>query len=572
MPLPALRKRRSRAVGSTDVVPERVLGPASASSASTVPNLEPRSNATFTSKSQFLDTPDVSEPFSCSRRSMVSEASTPKTRQLMTSTGCGRGDSIRGKQHISVSQAELNEVLEVAEEGGYGFRSAYEIISSSGREPARGIDKGVMVLADLAGLDAARGICEKLRQENDDTLPIIAVIVGGAPLCAAAEAVVDAQRALCDAGASDVLVTFGGKAELKLALSMCMEREKAKRLELQALFRQTDELQQHIDELERQPRDLRNDLFWKSVDTIFPGFPIVKPDIESNPGIGTEIGPCVLDEWVGNGTYGAVYAAVNRDTNIDEAIKVIPKDRLLEMHDVSSIWKEIKVLSRLNHPGVVAFHGAIHGPCHMFIRMEFVGSLNLSRAMAKAGGVFSFEVSQGFMAQLASATAYFHKCGVVHRDVKPENIALTDCLMKVKILDFGSATSLTKVCLDMAGTMPFMAPEILEAEGQEPYDPAGVDVWALGVVLLEMLWGYGTLNKMMAWESIPEPDKICSDELTAFFGQPGTLEETLRRDRWEDEVSEDLLLLLEGMLRPNLRDRMIAAEVVHSAWLRSLHR
>jgi len=156
--------------------------------------------------------------------------------------------------------------------------------------------------------------------------------------------------------------------------------------------------------------------------------------------------------------------------------------------------------------------------------------------------------------------------------VKPENIALTDCLMKVKMLDFGSATSLTKVCLDMAGTMPFMAPEILEAEGQEPYDPAGVDVWALGVVLLEMLWGYGTLNKMLAWESIPEPDKICSDELTAFFGQPGTLEETLRRDRWEDEVSEDLLLLLEGMLRPNLRDRVIAAEVVHSAWLRSLHR
>lgn len=87
----------------------------------------------------------------------------------------------------------------------------------------------------------------------------------------------------------------------------------------------------------------------------------------------------------------------------------------------------------------------------------------------------------------------------------------------MKLLDFGSAAPFSKPCTDMAGTMPFMAPEILSAADKDPYIPSGCDMWATAVALLEMLCGFGKLNKMLNWGPRPKPSPQRSEELRIFF-------------------------------------------------------
>jgi eukaryotic-like serine/threonine-protein kinase len=208
---------------------------------------------------------------------------------------------------------------------------------------------------------------------------------------------------------------------------------------------------------------------------------------------GTRLGPYEIEAGLGAGGMGQVYRA--RDTRLGRqiAIKLLvggadaAADRLLE---------EARNASALNHPNICTLHEIGEAEGTPFIVMELVGGRTLDGEVAGQGLPLNAVLRLG--AGIARGLAHAHARGIVHRDLKSANVALT-ADGQPKILDFGIAKRLSPLEVteatqslatlaadhEIAGTLPYMAPEVLEGR---PAD-ARSDLWALGVMLVEMASG-----------------------------------------------------------------------------------
>src|SRR5262245_60565773 len=196
-------------------------------------------------------------------------------------------------------------------------------------------------------------------------------------------------------------------------------------------------------------------------------------------------------EFVGQGGMGAVYKA--RQPALDRlvAVKVLPPEAARDPAFAERFTREARSLARFNHPHIVAIYdfGEADGLYH--ITMEFVAGKNL-RQLLQAGAVSEAQVLR-IVAQVCDALRYAHDAGVVHRDVKPENILL-DARGQVKIADFGLAKlmGLAPAYLsltgshDVMGTVYYMAPEQL-LRGHSVDHRA--DLYSLGVGFYGLLTG-----------------------------------------------------------------------------------
>ena len=190
----------------------------------------------------------------------------------------------------------------------------------------------------------------------------------------------------------------------------------------------------------------------------------------------------------GKGAMGSVHRARDRKTGMQVAVKILILDREL---DVGRFGREASLLAQLHHDNIVGYvaHGTTTDGVH-YLAQEWVDGITL-RTQLKTIGVTAREavlIGSGIAAALAAA----HQLGVIHRDVKPENLILAGGEPeRVKLVDFGIARStedaarLTHTGV-MIGTPAYMSPE--QARGLANLGPA-VDVWALGCVLYEMLAG-----------------------------------------------------------------------------------
>merc|ERR1712039_492341 len=123
-----------------------------------------------------------------------------------------------------------------------------------------------------------------------------------------------------------------------------------------------------------------------------------------------------------------------------------------------------------------------------------------------------------------------------------------------------------KGCADVVGTMPFMAPEVLEASTQRGYLAAPVDVWSLGVILLEMLCGIGKMDKLLGWTRKLAPSPRRAEEIRNFFRERGAVVHAMQQDL--GPLEDDLHALIVGALQTDPRRRWTAAEASRSHWLR----
>jgi serine/threonine protein kinase len=190
----------------------------------------------------------------------------------------------------------------------------------------------------------------------------------------------------------------------------------------------------------------------------------------------------------GKGAMGSVHRARDRKTGMQVAVKLLVLERAL---DVARFGREATLLAQLSHPNIVGYvaHGTTADGLH-FLAQEWVDGLNL-RTQIKTLGVTAREaltMGRG----IANALAVAHAVGVIHRDVKPENLILAGGEPEqIKLVDFGiarttdEAARLTRTGV-MIGTPAYMSPE--QARGAANLGPA-VDVWALGCVMYEMLSG-----------------------------------------------------------------------------------
>jgi hypothetical protein len=193
-----------------------------------------------------------------------------------------------------------------------------------------------------------------------------------------------------------------------------------------------------------------------------------------------------IEDEVASGGMGRVFRAVDQTTGDTVAVKLL---RSHEEMDPDRFAREAALLASLDDPGIVKYvaHG-VEGDFHYLV-MEWVAGETVARRLSTTG--MTVDEAVAVTAQAAAALGSAHRHGLVHRDVKPENLVFVGGGGRVKLIDFGlaraarDAQGLTRSGL-LLGTPGYMAPE--QAEGMRDLD-VRVDVFALGCVLYEALTG-----------------------------------------------------------------------------------
>ncbi|ROT36963.1 MAP kinase [Sodiomyces alkalinus F11] len=203
--------------------------------------------------------------------------------------------------------------------------------------------------------------------------------------------------------------------------------------------------------------------------------------------------------FVGGGTFGNVYAAMNLDSGHVMAVKEIRlQDPMLIPTIAEQIKDEMGVLEVLDHPNIVSYYGIEVHRDRVYIFMEFCDGGSLANLL-EHGRIEDEQVVMVYTLQLLEGLAYLHESGIAHRDIKPENILL-DHNGIVKYVDFGAAKVIarqgktlvqglnaSKPNKSMTGTPMYMSPEVIT--GENPGRAGAVDIWSLGCVILEMVTG-----------------------------------------------------------------------------------
>ena len=209
--------------------------------------------------------------------------------------------------------------------------------------------------------------------------------------------------------------------------------------------------------------------------------------------VGKRLSHYRIEEKIGAGGMGVVYRAHDEQLDRDVAIKVLPSRSLADETTQKRFRREALSLARLNHPNVATVHEFGSQDGIDFLVTEYISGIAMDARLA-AGPLPVAEVFRLGL-QLAQGLAAAHQQGIVHRDLKPGNLRLTRD-GRLKILDFGLAqfmpqpsdlglTVTVTTSQETTGTLPYMAPEQLRAEGAD----ARCDVWAAGAVLYEMATG-----------------------------------------------------------------------------------
>ena len=203
------------------------------------------------------------------------------------------------------------------------------------------------------------------------------------------------------------------------------------------------------------------------------------------------LGPYTLIREIGRGGMSVVHQAVDRRTGKTVALKahVIPPSLSGgERHEVLVRFeREARVIARLSHPGIVAIHEVGEQDGTHFLAMEYFDGETLRDRLMR--GPLTPPQAAEILGHLAEALDAVHAAGIVHRDIKPSNVMLLQD-GRVKLLDFGVARQSEDTTVtashSIVGSPTYMAPEQVQGDLGGP--PA--DVWALGILLYEMLSGH----------------------------------------------------------------------------------
>ena len=201
--------------------------------------------------------------------------------------------------------------------------------------------------------------------------------------------------------------------------------------------------------------------------------------------IGSTISHYRILDKLGEGGMGVVYKA--QDTRLERlvALKFLPSELAHTATAKQRFVKEARAASALNHPNVAVVYDVGETDAHSFIAMELVEGQSL-RERLRATERLTIEAVQELALQIAEGLQAAHAKGIVHRDVKPENLLLTQ-EGKVKIMDFGIAKFADESHLTQTGTtlgtLAYMSPEQLLADSVDHRS----DLWSLGIVIYEML-------------------------------------------------------------------------------------
>nr|KYP70141.1 Serine/threonine-protein kinase Aurora-1 [Cajanus cajan] len=165
------------------------------------------------------------------------------------------------------------------------------------------------------------------------------------------------------------------------------------------------------------------------------------------------------------------------------ALKVLFKSQLQHSEVVHQLRREVEIQSHLRHPNILRLYGYFYDQKRVYLILEYALKGELYKELQKCK-YFSERRAATYLASLARALIYCHGKHVIHRDIKPENI-LIGAQGELKIADFGWSVHAFNRRRTMCGTLDYLPPEMVENVEHD----ASVDIWSLGVMCYEFLYG-----------------------------------------------------------------------------------
>ncbi|KAF8250178.1 hypothetical protein K440DRAFT_174813 [Wilcoxina mikolae CBS 423.85] len=220
------------------------------------------------------------------------------------------------------------------------------------------------------------------------------------------------------------------------------------------------------------------------------------PEQQSQPGIARQATfKWFKGELIGKGTYGRVYLGINVTNGEFLAVKQVEVSKTSgdtehQKEMIAALNQEIETMQHLDHPNIVQYLGCERKEYGMSIFLEYIPGGSIGSCLRKHGK-FDEPLVRSLTRQTLCGLEYLHREGILHRDLKADNILL-DIDGTCKISDFGISKKTDNIYGDdpgnsMQGSVFWMAPEVIRPEGQG-YS-AKIDIWSLGCVVLEMFAG-----------------------------------------------------------------------------------
>ena len=245
-----------------------------------------------------------------------------------------------------------------------------------------------------------------------------------------------------------------------------------------------------------------------------------------------------LKEKLGEGGFGLVYSAVRRSDKVEVAVKEVRKDEKVILYD-GNLPLEVALMQQLQEvPGVIKFIDYFDMEDCFYIVMERVHCKDLFDFISEQGALPEV-MAKDILRQLLTILVSCHQRGVVHRDIKDENILIEDNTFKIKLIDFGAGCKIEdKVYRDYEGTRVYSPPEWINMKA---YKLEGLTVWSLGILLYDMVCGDIPFEK---------DEEICNAQL-----------------HFRRTISEDCQNLISSCLKIRPNDRIGLEQILDHPWM-----
>ena len=270
----------------------------------------------------------------------------------------------------------------------------------------------------------------------------------------------------------------------------------------------------------------------------------------------------IVGEKIGSGSFSSVYVVHDKNNpNNKFCCKIIPRNKIVDAKDMNQLEREVQCLSKIRHKSIAQFINFFIGEENYYIIMELINGYSLVKFLNASGeNGLSIRLIWLITSQLIQVLYFLHSNGIVHRDIKLENIIVCKD-MTIKLIDFGfcnfssSCSSIlgcksesetifskngTTLFQTICGTLSFLAPECILGA---PYDGFKSDMWSAGVVIYAI-----ALRKL---PFVGENQiKLCEMITSGNYQLP-------------DSLIPELADLIVNLLRVDPNDRMTAAEAMN---------
>ncbi|KAI9250786.1 kinase-like domain-containing protein [Sporodiniella umbellata] len=200
-----------------------------------------------------------------------------------------------------------------------------------------------------------------------------------------------------------------------------------------------------------------------------------------------------LIRQMGRGSSGLVHLALDIKTNEHCAVKELCKFVRTEKKrkTTKTVNEESRIMKGLKHDNIIQLKDVIEDADSIFLVMELAHQVIMDIVPHATTQPYSNQQCKRYFEQILDSVDYLHQRGVIHGDIKSENIMLTN-QNTVKLIDFGNAAHISDMERRAVGSPAFMAPELLKKVAHSPTTP---DLWALGVTLYCLAYGHLPFEK-----------------------------------------------------------------------------